>query len=233
MRDSSNWPRRLYPQALRRLATAVLSRSAVCLLARRLRGLVATHAPPADGDPQRRRSPGTTSRPSTNSSTPRGIDSRTFPAYVDRLRQTHAARVREGDLDHLIFYILQSTGVHHAAADRAGAQREGAGRGPRTEPEREAFLRTGAATRRRAYPTPCVRGSEPCCARCGAPSRDARLLYFGELVPATFPRAADRARRSAARVPARDALRLPEGIRRAAARSRRPKRWPSSTDRAA
>src|SRR5207247_11035924 len=38
-----------------------------------------------------------------------GITSAAFPAYVERLRQTHAVRVREGDLDHLVFYLLQST----------------------------------------------------------------------------------------------------------------------------
>ena len=30
-------------------------------------------------------------------------------ATSSRLRQTHAARVREGDFDHLVFYLLQST----------------------------------------------------------------------------------------------------------------------------
>lgn len=32
-----------------------------------------------------------------------------FAAYVDRVARENAARVREGDLDHLVFYLLQST----------------------------------------------------------------------------------------------------------------------------
>src|SRR4029453_11788718 len=39
----------------------------------------------------------------------RGITAATFASYVDRARQDNARRVRDGDLDHLIFYALQST----------------------------------------------------------------------------------------------------------------------------
>jgi hypothetical protein len=38
----------------------------------------------------------------------RGITSDSFPALVDRIRQTNARRVRDGDFDHLVFYLLQS-----------------------------------------------------------------------------------------------------------------------------
>ena len=38
-----------------------------------------------------------------------GLTSSSFPAYVERVRQANAKRVREGDLDHLVFYLLQST----------------------------------------------------------------------------------------------------------------------------
>ena len=38
----------------------------------------------------------------------RGITAATFASYVDRARQDNARRVRDGDLDHLIFYALQS-----------------------------------------------------------------------------------------------------------------------------
>jgi hypothetical protein len=38
-----------------------------------------------------------------------GVDASSFPAFLERLGRTHAQRVREGDLDHLVFYLLQST----------------------------------------------------------------------------------------------------------------------------
>ena len=39
----------------------------------------------------------------------RGIEPASFPTYVSDLRRRNAARVREGDLDHLVHYLLQST----------------------------------------------------------------------------------------------------------------------------
>jgi SAM-dependent methyltransferase len=39
----------------------------------------------------------------------RGIDGATFASRVADVRRRNLARVREGDLDHLIFYVLQST----------------------------------------------------------------------------------------------------------------------------
>jgi hypothetical protein len=39
----------------------------------------------------------------------RGLTSAGFPAFVAHVRETTAARVREGELDHVIFYALQST----------------------------------------------------------------------------------------------------------------------------
>ena len=41
--------------------------------------------------------------------TARGIDGAAFPARVSELRRRNQARVREGDLDHLIYYALQSS----------------------------------------------------------------------------------------------------------------------------
>ena len=39
----------------------------------------------------------------------RGITPSSFSAYVESVREENARRVREGDLDHLVFYLLQST----------------------------------------------------------------------------------------------------------------------------
>jgi SAM-dependent methyltransferase len=37
-----------------------------------------------------------------------GLSAGSFPAFLEQLARTHAKRVREGDLDHLVFYALQS-----------------------------------------------------------------------------------------------------------------------------
>ncbi len=39
----------------------------------------------------------------------RDLSSASFPAFITRVRSTTMARVREGQLDHVIFYALQST----------------------------------------------------------------------------------------------------------------------------
>jgi hypothetical protein len=36
------------------------------------------------------------------------VDGASFPEFVERLNRAHQQRVREGDLDHLVFYVLQS-----------------------------------------------------------------------------------------------------------------------------
>jgi hypothetical protein len=120
----------------------------------------------------------------------RGIGEAAFPTYLDRLRQTHAARVREGDLDHLIFYLLQSQAFTTLPAIEPALSAKALVEGLELK-EREAFVRTGAATMARV--PDAVRGRIGALLRAlGAPSRDERILYFGELVQATFPQAADR-----------------------------------------
>jgi SAM-dependent methyltransferase len=120
----------------------------------------------------------------------RGLTPASFPSYVERLRQTHAARVREGDLDHLIFYLLQSTGFTTSPsiepALSAKALVEGMG-----EQQREAFLRTGATARSQVSADVRTRLGKLLIAL-GAPTRDPRLIYFGELIKATFPKMGER-----------------------------------------
>ncbi len=100
-----------------------------------------------------------------------------FPSYVQQIRQANAKRVREGDLDHLIFYALQST--HFTAlppiepALSAKALVENGGRvPPEVRPRIAALLKALEAT-----------------------SGDPRIVYFRALVNASFP---DRATREAA-----------------------------------
>jgi hypothetical protein len=137
----------------------------------------------------------------------RGIGEAAFPTYLDRLRQTHAARVREGDLDHLIFYLLQSQAFTTLPAIEPALSAKALVEGLELK-EREAFVRTGAATMARV--PDAVRGRIGALLRAlGAPSRDERILYFGELVQATIRRSSSHN-----------------------GRPRRPKRLQSSTDRA-
>jgi hypothetical protein len=114
-----------------------------------------------------------------------GLTSAAFPTYVERLRQTHAVRVREGDLDHLVFYLLQSTrftslpAIEPALSAKAlvesldAAERQTFLKDPQT-----AFSRVAAPVRSRVDALSRALDST---------SSDPRLAYFRELATATFP----------------------------------------------
>jgi hypothetical protein len=101
----------------------------------------------------------------------RGITAATFATYVDRVRQDDARRVREGDLDHLIFYALQSTHFTKLLpiepALSAKALVEG---GNRIPPDARARIRE------------LLKAIE-------SSSTDPRVTYFRALVDSTFPNA--------------------------------------------
>ena len=114
-----------------------------------------------------------------------GITAGGFPAYVQRVHQSNLRRVREGDLDHLIFYALQSARftdlppIEPALSAKALVE----SLAPR---ERDTFLRTSQA--------PLARIPVPVRSRVGAliravdlPSQDPRVAYFRALVNETFP----------------------------------------------
>jgi SAM-dependent methyltransferase len=119
-----------------------------------------------------------------------GITSATFASYVERVHQANARRVREGDLDHLVFYALQSTHFTplptiepalsaKALVDSLDAQ------------EREAFLKTSQAPLSRIPAS--VRSRLAALLRAlDASDRDPRLVYFRGLVNATFPMRGER-----------------------------------------
>jgi len=98
-----------------------------------------------------------------------GITEATFSSYADRVRQDNARRVREGDLDHLIFYALQST--HFTKL-------------PPIEPalSAKALVESG----NRIPPTVQPRIRELLKA-IESPGGDPRLTYFRALVHSTFP----------------------------------------------
>lgn len=115
-----------------------------------------------------------------------GISSHRFDAYLERLRDANRRRVREGDLDHLVFYVLQSRrftslpAIEPALSAKALVE-------ALDEPRRGAFLKGESA------PSPPI-VPHPVGARIGAflraldsPGGDARLAYFRSLVRAATP----------------------------------------------
>lgn len=115
----------------------------------------------------------------------RGLTSASFPSFVGRLRETHARRVHEGDLDHLVFYVLQSKAFTSLPAIEPALSAKALVDGLE-DPDREAFLRTGAADASRV--STAVRSRLAAFLKAlDAPSRDPRVLYFGELVKVTYP----------------------------------------------
>ena len=120
----------------------------------------------------------------------RGIAAAAFPAYVARVHEANARRVREGDLDHLVFYWLQSTQftplppLEPALSARALVERLDAG-------ERDTFLQGGRLAQARVAAD--VRARLAALTRAlGSSSRDARIVYFRSLVQAAFPDAGQR-----------------------------------------
>ena len=123
----------------------------------------------------------------------RGLSSASFAPHVERLRNTHARRVREGDLDHLVFYVLQSRGFTSLASIEPALSARSLVDGLEDR-DRETFLRTGTVDSSRVSGAARSR-LEAFLKALDTPARDARLLYFGELVRATFP---DKAARESA-----------------------------------
>jgi hypothetical protein len=120
----------------------------------------------------------------------RGLTPASFPSYVERLTQAHATRVRLGDLDHLVFYLLQSKGFTSLPSIEPALSARALVDGL-TDGQREAFLRGGDLSSSRVPDAVRARIARLMVAL-GAPTRDARLIYFGELVRTAFPTSRDR-----------------------------------------
>jgi hypothetical protein len=126
----------------------------------------------------------------------KGITADAFDAYLAGIRRSHADRVREGDLDHLVFYLLQSTRftplppIEPALSAKAFVD-------ALTPTEREAFLRQPESAA--ASVPPHVRSRVAALLRAlDAPGEDARLRYFRALVNTAFGSARTRAERETA-----------------------------------
>jgi hypothetical protein len=103
-----------------------------------------------------------------------GITAATFPSYVDRVRQDNVRRVRDGDLDHLIFYALQSTHFTTLAPiEPALSAKSLVESGNRIPPDVRPRIRA------------CLKAIE-------SSSSDPRVIYFRALIHSTFPNANQR-----------------------------------------
>jgi len=119
-----------------------------------------------------------------------GVSSSSFPAFLDRLNRTHAERVREGDLDHFVFYLLQSTHFTRRPAIEPALSARGFVDGLPAA-ERTAYLEDGRGDVSRIGPDVRARAKDLLRA---LDSRDAdpRLVYFRQLAAAALPRGAER-----------------------------------------
>jgi hypothetical protein len=119
-----------------------------------------------------------------------GMTAASFPASIARIHQDNVRRVRVGDLDHLVFYVLQSTRfttlppIEPAVSARSLVDS--------LDPvRRERFLHDAGAPQPeipatvRARMTAFVSALE-------SSTQDPRLIYFQHLVRATFPARAQR-----------------------------------------
>jgi hypothetical protein len=121
----------------------------------------------------------------------RGLTAETFPAYLQRLRETHAVRVRDGDFDHLVFYLLQSTHFSSLPPLEPALSAKALVDSLPTA-ERASYLGGSALDPSRVPATVRSRIAALLTAL-DAPVADARLRYFSELTSTTFPDKAQRA----------------------------------------
>src|SRR5215471_11962318 len=119
-----------------------------------------------------------------------GVSASSFPAFLDRLNRTHAERVREGDLDHLVFYLLQSTHfTRRPAIEPALSARAFVDALPASD--RAAYLSDGRADLSRVSADVRARARDLLRA---LDSRDAnpRVVFFRQLAASALPRGAGR-----------------------------------------
>ncbi len=120
-----------------------------------------------------------------------GLSAAGFQAYVERTHRENVRRVREGDLDHLVFFLLQSTKlsatppIEPALSAKSLVESLDA-------PARAAFLRDGQAAGLRV-PAPVAERIAALLRAVDKPGADARLIYFRSLIETTFPEPATRA----------------------------------------
>jgi hypothetical protein len=114
-----------------------------------------------------------------------GLTGDSFHSYVARTHDENVRRVREGDLDHLIFFLLQSRRLSVSPAIEPALSAKALVEGM-DEPTRKAFLADGLAHGARAPAD--VTGRIGALVRAlDKPAADVRLIYFKSLVETAFP----------------------------------------------
>jgi SAM-dependent methyltransferase len=115
----------------------------------------------------------------------RGISEASFPSYVERIRKTNAQRVREGDLDHLVFYMLQSRRftslppIEPALSSKTLFD-------ALDDRQRTTFLRESTAPSP-LVPTDVQARAAALIRALDSPGTDERLVYFREVAQTSFP----------------------------------------------
>ena len=122
----------------------------------------------------------------------RGLSAAAFDSFVATTHETNVRRVREGDLDHLVFYLLQSTRFTTVPPIEPALSAKGFVEGlPVTV--RGVFLRDPDAVSVSA-PGAVVQRTAELLKALESPGTDARLRYFRRLVESAFPDRATRQR---------------------------------------
>ena len=121
----------------------------------------------------------------------RGLTAEAFPAHLRRLRETHAARVRDGDFDHLVFYLLQSE--HFTSLPPLEPALSARDLVDSLSTAGRASYLGGSALDPSRVPAPVRARIAALVKALDAPADDARLRYFGELARMAFPDGAQRA----------------------------------------
>jgi SAM-dependent methyltransferase len=119
-----------------------------------------------------------------------GLTAAGFDAYVARTHDENQRRVREGDLDHLVSYLLQSTQITAAPAIEPALSAKRLVEA--MEPARRAAFLRGDAGAVPAVPGEVTGRITALLKAVSAPHGDARLTYFASLVADAFPERATR-----------------------------------------
>ena len=113
-----------------------------------------------------------------------GVSEASFDAYVARVGEDNVGRVREGDLDHLVYYLLQSSRISSAPAIEPAVSARRLVESLDTD-RRAAYLRGDRAAAPPVPPEVTARIAALLKAA-QAPRGDARLTYFGALLDAAY-----------------------------------------------
>jgi hypothetical protein len=114
-----------------------------------------------------------------------GLTAQSFADYVARTHDENGRRVREGDLDHLIFFLLQSTRLASAPPIEPALSAKALVEGMDAA-TRKAFLDDGLAHGART-PADVTARVAALLRALEKPGSDARLMYFKALVETAFP----------------------------------------------